>query len=101
MTTEVVTSGVSTGWRTQKLKGFLQKGCMEINNNKNSAVTCGCLVSQVIHILQNVKISPLGQNNTVVASYPQKFSHNLCLLNRFINQIIVSSHSVTALSDIR
>lgn len=59
--------------------GFLQKGCMEINNNKKSAVACGRLVSQVIPFLQNVKISPLGQSNTVITSYPQQFSFNLCL----------------------
>ena len=59
----MLTSGVSTGWRTQKLKGFLQKGCMEINNNTKCAVACGCLVSQVIpppFFLQYVKIGPLG-----------------------------------------
>jgi len=82
------------------LKGFLQKGSMEINNNKQSAVADGCLVSQVIpfdfFFLPNVKISPVGQSNSFITSYPQTFSLILCLHNRFV----VSPHLVTVLSDV-
>lgn len=83
-----------------EIEGFLQKGYMKINNNKKSAVACGCLISKVTPFLQNLKISPLVQSNTVITSYPQQFSLSLCLRNSFINETNVSSHSGTVLSDI-